>query len=99
MKQNAIRKDIHRDYYKEHDTHLLPDAIRTVHVEHCMEQLRQNIQCAGDLTPVLLRPFGVAPHINLIGTPQVHTCRSWDTIRQWWTERGNATGSITGGST
>jgi hypothetical protein len=44
--------------------------------EHCIEQLRQTIQCAGDLTPVLLRPYGEKPNVNYIGPPQTHTCRN-----------------------
>lgn len=27
-------------------------------LEHCIDQLRQAIQCSGDLTPVPLRPYG-----------------------------------------
>ncbi|KAG0647667.1 Cyclochlorotine biosynthesis O [Hyphodiscus hymeniophilus] len=94
---NAIRKEIHREYYKDHDMHPLPDNLRSVHVDHCLEQLRQNIQCAGDLTPVLLRPYGIAPNINLVGTPQIHTCRNWEALRQWWTERTNTTGGLDSG--
>ncbi len=41
--------------------------------EHCLDQLRQSIQCSGDLTPVPLRPYGKSPNINLIGPPQTHT--------------------------
>jgi len=67
--------------------------------EHCLDQLRQNIQCAGDLTLVPLKPFGEEPNVNLIGAPQVHTCRNWETFRKWYTQRGEIYGRIEGGGT
>jgi hypothetical protein len=73
--------------------------LRSLVSEHCLEQLRQNIQCAGDLTPVPLKPYGEEPNVNLIGTPQVHTCRNWETFRKWYTQRGEAYGRIDGGGT
>ncbi|XMA20041.1 hypothetical protein WAI453_012832 [Rhynchosporium graminicola] len=96
---NAIRKAMDKDYYSEHDEHRLPADLQRIHVEHCFEQLRQNIQCATDLTPVLLRPFGEEPHVNLIGTPQAHTCRNWDVFRKWYTDRGLKLGKVNGGGT
>lgn len=98
-----------------HDKHKLPEALYQVHVgklelhskeppanhypEHCLDQLRQNIQCAGDLTPVLLRPHGEEPHVNLVGTPQTHTCRNWKHFRKWYTERGDEFGHVNSGGT
>ncbi|KAL2064106.1 hypothetical protein VTL71DRAFT_4600 [Oculimacula yallundae] len=96
---NAIRKALHKDYYAKHDPHHLPEDLQRIHVDHCFEQLRQNIQCATDLTPVPLRPYGEEPHINLIGTPQAHTCRNWDVFRKWYTDRGLEHGKVNGGGT
>ncbi|KAF4637376.1 hypothetical protein G7Y89_g727 [Cudoniella acicularis] len=67
--------------------------------EHCIEQLRQNIQCATDLTPVPLRPYGPPGHINLVGTPQTHTCRDWKAFRQWYSQKGEEWGSMNSGGT
>jgi hypothetical protein len=64
------------------------------YVAHCIEQLRQSIQCHGDLTPLLLRPFGEGENSLLIGTAQVHTCRNWDNFRSWYTERGQKYGTL-----
>ncbi|KAH7413046.1 hypothetical protein BKA64DRAFT_703154 [Cadophora sp. MPI-SDFR-AT-0126] len=94
---NAIRKALDPQYYSEHDENPLPENLQRIHVEHCIEQLRQNIQCAGDLTPVPLRPFGEEPHKNLIGTPQVHTCRDWGNFRNWYTHRGLEHGTVNRG--
>ncbi|KAI9055656.1 hypothetical protein LZ554_000599 [Drepanopeziza brunnea f. sp. 'monogermtubi'] len=91
---NAIRKAMSPEYYSKHGMYHLPKDLEKIHVEHCFEQLRQNLQCAGDLTPLLLRPYGVEPNVNLIGTPQTHTCRNWEVFRAWWTERGLKHGSF-----
>ena len=63
-------------------------------IEHCLEQLRQTIQCAGDLTPVPIRPYGEGKESSYIGTSQVHTCRNWDTFRKWYTKRGDEYGTV-----
>lgn len=67
--------------------------------DHCIEQLRQNLQCATNLTPVQLRAYGHPGHINMVGTPQVRTCRDWDAFRAWYTEIGQQWGSVHGGGT
>jgi len=65
---NAIRKALYPEYYSVHDKHPLAEALQSIHIDHCLDQLRQTIQCAGDLTPVPLRPYGEEPDINLIGS-------------------------------
>ncbi|PYI06045.1 hypothetical protein BO78DRAFT_275978, partial [Aspergillus sclerotiicarbonarius CBS 121057] len=51
-------------------------------VDHCVEMLRQTVQCQSDLTPV--------PHIwspekemYLADTSLEHTCRDYDAIMEW----------------
>lgn len=51
-----------------------------LHLDHCVEQLRQAILCHGDLTPVTLQPvFHREAHVlDLLGqTEYKHTCRDW----------------------
>ena len=91
---NAIRKALDPEYYKVHDMHQLPEELQNMHVVHCIEQLRQTLQCAGDLTPVPLRPYGHGAHIDLIGTPMAHTCRDWNAFRQWYTDKGTELGTL-----
>ncbi|KAF2008378.1 hypothetical protein BU24DRAFT_326588, partial [Aaosphaeria arxii CBS 175.79] len=46
---------------------------------HCIEALRQNIMCTGDLTPLPLTYInGIMPDFE-----QPHTCRDFDKIVQW----------------
>ncbi|KAE9367867.1 hypothetical protein N431DRAFT_471261 [Stipitochalara longipes BDJ] len=93
---NAIRKSLNPEYYSVHDKHIMPAQLKTIHDEHCFEQIRQTIQCAGDLTPVPLRPYGDEHLKTYIGEPEVHTCRNWDSFRSWYTERGEKHGKVSG---
>lgn len=62
-----------------------------LHVDHCVEQLRQAILCHGDLTPVTLTPVlnsqrGV---LQLLGqTEYFHTCRDWKAVKEAVSRRG-----------
>ncbi|CEJ57309.1 hypothetical protein PMG11_06006 [Penicillium brasilianum] len=87
---NMLRKALSPEYYGP----VQPHSRQSVHLEHCFEQVRQSIQCAGDLTPVVLRPLGEGSNVVVVGTPMVHTCRSWDALRTWYTHRGEAQGKV-----
>jgi hypothetical protein len=57
-----------------------------VHVDHCIDQLRQNVMCHADMTP---RVF-VEPDNLLSKTPDdaaIHTCRNWEKLQKWAAER------------
>lgn len=87
---NTLRKALAPDYYAEHNYFRL--QLQPIHIEHCIEQLRQSIQCAGDLTPVPIRPLGEGRELKLVGTPMTHTCRDWSSFRNWYTLRGESHG-------
>ncbi|KAF2176083.1 hypothetical protein K469DRAFT_755879 [Zopfia rhizophila CBS 207.26] len=87
------------DYYEQHLQSAMKHAHRMkmrMHVDHCIDQLRQAILCHGDLTPVTLRPVLMNdPSADLVGeTERVHTCRNWKAIREWLTERGQNDGFL-----
>ncbi|KAL4895319.1 hypothetical protein BDV59DRAFT_199987 [Aspergillus ambiguus] len=72
--------------------HALPPDIQAIHIDHCVEQLRQTIMCSGDLTPVTLRKIrqmrNGRPYTILLGeTERTHTCRNFEDIREWVTSR------------
>ncbi|KAK0391013.1 hypothetical protein NLU13_0515 [Sarocladium strictum] len=78
---NMVRKSLDFEYYYENHTEKMGDDYRG-HVYHCLDDIRQNIMCQGDLTPVpfywddIMRwPVG--------NTSQPHTCRNLDSIREW----------------
>ena len=80
---NALRialdgsKDVPYSAYQQNMTR--------IHLDHCVEQLRQAILCHGDLTPVTLTPvYSEGSHtLNLLGqTEYEHTCRDWRAFRK-----------------
>ncbi|KAE9379519.1 hypothetical protein N431DRAFT_460772 [Stipitochalara longipes BDJ] len=83
---NEIRKFLYPEYYAEKDPTEAEKRVERVHQEHCLDYIRQSLQCGGDLTPmnwvwieqtqkVFFKP----------GTP--HTCRKFDAVWQWVEER------------
>ena len=95
---NAIRKYLDIDYYASSMT--LPLEYRRIHIDHCVDHLRQALLCHGDLTPVTMKPVVANtslpdPGLFFLGqTEREHTCRSADALRNWVTARGQRTGRI-----
>ena len=57
-----------------------PESLKTKHIFHCMDYLRQAILCNADLT--LEWRSDVDPkHIDGYGPP--HRCRKWDDVQKW----------------
>lgn len=80
---NNLRKLLHPDVYPP-ETH--PHAI--MHNEHCIEQLRQQIMCAADATPIPVEYF--APlNKSYVHSDVVHTCRNFESLRKWMSGRFN----------
>ncbi|KAK5744232.1 hypothetical protein LTR17_002262 [Elasticomyces elasticus] len=86
---NGIRKHLDMDYYRASMPELSEEYQR-MHLNHCLEQLRQAVLCHGDMTPVTLRPI-----VNqngqtwaLLGeTEKVHTCRDGEALAKAWIGR------------
>jgi len=85
---NRIRKEIDRDYYFREDQ--TPGGYDKEHVYHCIDILRQTVQCYGDITPIPIRWFDGIDR-GFIDSDQVHTCRDFRKVREWVTERFNRT--------
>ncbi|KAF7591896.1 hypothetical protein BBP40_000943 [Aspergillus hancockii] len=91
---NAIRKLLDKEYYA-HDleamhrfaqnTSHLPSDWHRIHIDHCLDQVRQSIMCHGDLTPAPLFSWKGVPLALAVG--QSHTCRKWGPIREWMDSR------------
>jgi hypothetical protein len=94
---NAIRMELDIDYYTTHHHHHaeveeaiqnstnFPDNWDRIHRDHCLDQLRQAIQCHGDLSPVPVYHYN--NDIVGLGVGQAHTCRKWGPIREWMDAR------------
>ena len=91
---NAVRKHLDSSYYGR--SMELPQEYQRMHMDHCLDMLRQSIMCHADLTPVTLKPFwdggeeGPKKRVFYLGqTEREHTCRRWEDVRAWVERRGD----------
>ncbi|KAH6658596.1 hypothetical protein BKA67DRAFT_514057 [Truncatella angustata] len=56
------------------------DPSQEDHIAHCINHIRQALQCHSDLTPMEWRLEGSNVILN---TDTRHTCRDWDKIHAW----------------
>jgi len=96
---NTIRQSQDPEYYEKNLQAPMKHSHRMkmrMHIDHCLDHLRQAILCHGDLTPVTLRPVDIDdPTADLVGeTERSHTCRNGMEIRKWLTERGAKNGFL-----
>ncbi|KIW07188.1 uncharacterized protein PV09_02054 [Verruconis gallopava] len=69
--------------YPEHYSYLFKDPkdpSKEDHIDHCIEHLRQAIQCHADLTPM---HWARVDNAVLLKTDTEHTCRDFDSIWNW----------------
>ncbi|KAJ4354263.1 uncharacterized protein N0V89_005997 [Didymosphaeria variabile] len=74
---NLIRKRLNPEYYVN-DTH--------VHIEHCLDQLRQALMCSAD-TATIPWLWSKSQGRTIADARTTHTCRDYDAIREWARER------------
>lgn len=60
---------------------------------HCLDHIRQYVMCAGDLTPIPTR-YTSAIGRNFAFSDAVHTCRNFQSARNWLTERTNGSTAV-----
>ncbi|OAL22819.1 hypothetical protein AYO22_06727 [Fonsecaea multimorphosa] len=57
-------------------------ALEIEHTEHCIDSIRQSLQCSADVTPVLYKWDGYVGEIK--GDARtIHTCRNFTKIQEW----------------
>ncbi|KAG1895122.1 uncharacterized protein F5891DRAFT_1281289 [Suillus fuscotomentosus] len=73
---DMLRRASWSDKYSDHDDHDTPENYR-IHLDHCIEILRQNIMCRGDVT-ILTYDWveGVEDPFPNFNTP--HRCRNFE---------------------
>lgn len=64
-----------------------------VHLDHCIDQIRQALMCHSDLTPVPMMPVEGMPD-TFLGNGEAHTCRDFDAIWKWVEMRGRKRKSL-----
>jgi hypothetical protein len=88
--KNMVRKALDPGYYTDlHDdfTSGLPEKWKRVHVDHCIDQLRQAIQCHSDMTPAPLFSVQTLRENTFLGHSVTHTCRDFEAVQRWKYER------------
>lgn len=84
---NEIRMAIDAEYYEKDDAHLSMWGARE-HTDHCIDQIRQALECHSDLTPVPMLRVEGGPQGLYVGNGEVHTCRDFGKIQEWVRQRG-----------
>lgn len=91
INQNIIRQAVHSDYYEPpHQSHIgkLPgggicrNRRWRNRLEHCLEAIRQTIQCYGSTT-LIPTMFREGLNEGYIDSNQIHTCRSFTALREF----------------
>ncbi|KAI0187049.1 hypothetical protein EV127DRAFT_437226 [Xylaria flabelliformis] len=76
---NRLRQAMYPDYYA-HTFDRPNDPSRLDHVGHCINHIRQSLQCHADLTPMEWKLHG---NKLILKTDTAHTCRNFDKIHAW----------------
>ncbi|CAD6444122.1 62466dc7-c077-468d-ae7d-29e61eabbd18 [Sclerotinia trifoliorum] len=78
---NYIRQCLYDDHYP--DVHIAREGIPDywLHIDHCIDTLRQMLQCAGDMTPV--PKAYTESRLLLANTEMTHTCRKFENLLEW----------------
>ncbi|WQF89969.1 Putative mycotoxin biosynthesis protein UstYa [Colletotrichum destructivum] len=74
---NLLRKSL---YWKTQWTTDPNDPMSLMHLEHCVDALRQAVMCSADVTP---HPWVWDDGQNKEVAEVMHTCRDFDAIRSW----------------
>ncbi|KAF6834249.1 hypothetical protein CPLU01_05060 [Colletotrichum plurivorum] len=74
---NLLRKTLYKDRPWPTDA---DDPMSLMHLEHCVDALRQAVMCSVDITP---HPWVWEDGQNREVTTVMHTCRNFDAVRDW----------------
>ncbi|KAK0753033.1 hypothetical protein B0T18DRAFT_308086, partial [Schizothecium vesticola] len=96
---NLLRQALHKDYYEKPelggdvgDADSPEDLFG--HLDHCIEALRQNLMCHGDVSVFTFRQFPELADQGIEGNwPDFeinHMCRNFESLRQWNNEHAAA---------
>ncbi|CAG7554469.1 unnamed protein product [Fusarium equiseti] len=97
---NMVRKQFDKDYYGEMNMkkrYERPqssiDAAEKDHLYHCMNHIRQSLQCRPDLSPAAMHVFKDTDGSQFIlGNAKSHSCYNWQSIMDWAEARESTLG-------
>jgi hypothetical protein len=60
------------------------EAASRDHIDHCMNHIRQSLQCRPDLSPAAMHVFADFDGSKyFLGNAEKHTCYDWESIMRW----------------
>ncbi|KAG9528103.1 hypothetical protein KCU93_g4526, partial [Aureobasidium melanogenum] len=72
------------------------EAAQRDHIDHCMNHIRQSLQCRPDLSPAAMHVFDDTNGSKyFLGNAEKHTCYDWESIMQWAAARNPEPGYTT----
>ncbi|KAI1119893.1 hypothetical protein F5Y10DRAFT_259444 [Nemania abortiva] len=77
---NKLRKATHPEYYGHHDFE--PQANWRMHLDHCIDYIRQSLQCSADMTSIAV-DWNEARRRIVPNLEAVHTCRDFRHVQAW----------------
>ncbi|KAF2998483.1 hypothetical protein E8E13_002975 [Curvularia kusanoi] len=103
---NAVRKELDKDYYGEHHhgkversrqeaqhTASAVQAAQRDHIDHCLNHIRQTLQCRPDFSPAAMSIFTDTDGAQFfLGNSKRHTCVDWSKVMTWAQERERGLG-------
>jgi len=72
------------------------EAASRDHIDHCMNHIRQSLQCRPDLSPAAMHVFADFDGSKyFLGNAERHTCYDWESIMRWAAARNPEPGYTT----
>ncbi|KAH8093877.1 hypothetical protein BXZ70DRAFT_897114 [Cristinia sonorae] len=82
---NILRQGLYADYYRDPVTGaigLIPADEWEDHMSHCMDNIRQSLMCAADISLVVWQWVEESQRASIMMNT-VHSCRNYDKIADW----------------
>ncbi|KAF2101010.1 hypothetical protein NA57DRAFT_74603 [Rhizodiscina lignyota] len=83
---NLVRQGFYPDYYAMEGSAEHGSLHADVHVDHCIDYIRQTLQCSADLSPIEWE-WNTILNKPMFKADTAHTCRDWTAIDGWARER------------
>lgn len=82
---DELRKEIWPDYYRPFaERYHVAQEIANMHLDHCVDGLRQALMCGADIGTIPFR-FGADQTDIKTVAGHLHTCRDWDAFQEYVT--------------
>lgn len=105
---NAVRKELDKDYYGAHEhghigradhashkSHSAVDAAQRDHIDHCLNHIRQALQCRPDFSPAAMNVYTDTDGSGFfLGNAKRHSCYDWNSVMSWAKARESELGYV-----